>query len=476
MKIFKRIFSAALVLGAVALLAYFTWPADARGLTLEADGQQPRETIAIWYTDADLTEYIQSAALSFTEKAENSRLRIVAVQVPALEYLEQVNSASVAGAGPDLFIMAHDQLEKAYLAGLAAETVAETFDGVRADYPQAGINAVTYQEKILAYPLYFETSALLYNKSHLLEMIKMKIEADADEAAAIQAELDLAQYGPQDEIEETSEHLEEVLRLLADEDYVAGQVEDLLPATFADLKDIANLYGTPDGVAGVLKWDVNDIFYNYFFVGNAITVGGETGDDSGNFDIYNDEAQNALEMYQELNQFFAIEASQVKYSAVLEEFIAGELVYTIATTDAVARLRAASEAGTFPSEYGVLPMPDIDEETPTRPLSMVACVAVSGYSPHGAEANRFAAYLSSEYADHLYARAGKVPVAASATAGSPELVVFADEFARSIPLPKMMVTSNFWIQLDTAFARIWEGGAVAEQLRQLAELIEGQVG
>jgi hypothetical protein len=38
-----------------------------------------------------------------------------------------------------------------------------------------------------------------------------------------------------------------------------------------------------------------------------------------------------------------------------------------------------------------------------------------------------------------------------------------------------MVTSNFWIQLENAFARIWEGGEVGEQLRQLAELIAGQM-
>ncbi|MDR0220071.1 MAG: extracellular solute-binding protein [Lachnospiraceae bacterium] len=475
MKLFKRFFSAALVVGAVALMAYFTDPAAPRAEALEADSQPGRETLHIWYTDDDLAEYIGSAALSFTEKAENSHVRIVATQVPALEYLERINSAAAAGTGPDLFVMAHDQLEKAYLARLASEVAAEAFASVRADYPQAGVNAVTYQEKILAYPLYFETSALLYNKSHLTEMIKIKIEADADEAAAIQAELDLAEFGPTDEIDETSTHLEEVLRLLADEDYVAGQVEDLLPETFENLTEIANLYGAPDGVTGILKWDVNDIFYNYFFVGNAITVGGETGDDSGNIDISNGAARKALEMYQNLNQFFAIETSEVRYSAVIEEFIAGELVYTIATTDAVARLRAASEAGEFPYEYGVLRTPDIDSETPTRPLSMVSCVAINGYSPHQAEANRFAAYLAGEFAGNLYARAGKVPVALSATEGSEELAVFAAEFARSIPLPKMMVTSNFWIQLENAFARIWEGGDVGEQLRQLAALIEGQV-
>ena len=33
----------------------------------------------------------------------------------------------------------------------------------------------------------------------------------------------------------------------------------------------------------------------------------------------------------------------------------------------------------------------------------------------------------------------------------------------------MMETENFWMQLETVFARIWEGGDVTEELTSLEE-------
>ncbi len=47
--------------------------------------------------------------------------------------------------------------------------------------------------------------------------------------------------------------------------------------------------------------------------------------------------------------------------------------------------------------------------------------------------------------------------------------IYALEYAGSVSLPKMMETENFWMQLETVFARIWEGGDVTEELTSLEE-------
>ena len=52
---------------------------------------------------------------------------------------------------------------------------------------------------------------------------------------------------------------------------------------------------------------------------------------------------------------------------------------------------------------------------------------------------------------------------------------FLEEYARSVPIPKMIETSNFWVQLEIAFARIWEGEDANDELRSLSEQIMGQV-
>ncbi|MCL2254827.1 MAG: extracellular solute-binding protein [Lachnospiraceae bacterium] len=444
-------------------------------LDIEEDIHISKDTIKIWYTDIELSEYIQSAAVAFSEKPENRHVRIMPVLVSALEYLENINRASVNGDGPDLFVVAHDNFEKAYLAGLADVAADEYFSLMRAEYPQAGIDAATYKNKILGYPFYFETSALLYNRTHLEEMVRMKIETDADEAAAEQAMLDLLEHGPEDEISDTPAYLEDVERLKNDLVYVENQVAKLMPKTFEDLKDFAQDYDAPMGVEGLLKWDVNDVFYNYFFIGDAISVGGPSGDDSAKIDIYNHDAIRSMRMYQELNRFFAIDTSEVKYREIINEFIEGKLVYTIATTDVIAKLEEAVKAGDFIYEYGVFRTPDIDVDTPTRSLSMVNCVAINGYSDLKSDANRFAVFLTGEFAGNLYARTGKVPAATGNVPDNEHLRVFSDEFARSIPLPKMIETSNFWIWLEITFARIWEGADANEQLRKLSEQIMSQV-
>ena len=76
-----------------------------------------KDTLYLWYTDEALTSYLTSAAVTYNE---NHDVRIVPVLQSGPEYLEQINAASLSGEEmPDLYILSHDSLEKAYLAGLA---------------------------------------------------------------------------------------------------------------------------------------------------------------------------------------------------------------------------------------------------------------------------------------------------------------------------------------------------------------------
>ncbi|MDR2547813.1 MAG: extracellular solute-binding protein [Lachnospiraceae bacterium] len=480
MKILKRIIAAIIIVGLAAVIICLGISEEHRLSALQASLDEEevyitRETIRIWYTDEDLNEYINSAAVAFASLPENSHIRVTPVLVSALEYLENINFASINGEGPDLYIIGHDNLEKAYLAGLATVVDADTLTPLIPQYPDIAISAVSYHGKILAFPFYFETTALIYNRSHLEEMARAKIISDADFAAAEQAMLDLETHGPEDEILEATDHLTDIEALLNDDEFIESRLSYLRPASFEDLKDIAMEYDAPLTVEALLEWDVTDIFYNYFFIGDTITVGGESGDNTANINIYNRSAFNSLRMYQELNQFFAIEAGKTNYRDIVEKFINGKLVYTIATTDIVAALDEAARAEIFTDGFGVLPTLHIDDTTHTRSLSMVGSVVINGYTDQKAEANRFASFLVGEYAGNLYAYTGKIPANHSVIPDDPRLLVFADEFARSIPLPKMIETSNFWVLLETTFAHVWGGANVNEELRLLSERVMSQI-
>ena len=63
----------------------------------------------------------------------------------------------------------------------------------------------------------------------------------------------------------------------------------ILPHQIADIVSFARNYNAPDEVEAVFEWDINDIFYNYFFVGKYLNACGKDGDRTKKLDLYNDQ-------------------------------------------------------------------------------------------------------------------------------------------------------------------------------------------
>lgn len=430
---------------------------DRKELPVPSDS---KETIYFWYTDDSMTEFVNSAAVTFGEKED---VRVIPVPVSGSEYLEAVNQASLhSDQMPDVYLVSHEALEKAYLAGLAGEI--DDVEGVcdSAHFPTAALAAVTYRGKLVAYPLFFQTSVLLYNETYL------------DEWAAQSAQRELLGDGSED-----GEPSEDSTGIAVDETALAQKTEEYrlkaVPATVDDILNIADTFDVPEGV-DVMRWDVSDIFYNYWIVGNYMTVGGESGDDSTLVDIANPETVSCLEVYKALNQFFSIESDTVTYENVIQDFQDGKLVFTIATTDAAARLAQAKEEGSLGFEYGFAPVPDVSAELQSRSMSVTNAVAVNGYSAHRELANRFAAFLVNDCAEMLYQRTGKIPANLNANAEDGAVQIFRQEYADSIPLPKMMETGNYWLYLERLFAMVWNGEDVETLVKELEQQISFQLG
>jgi maltose-binding protein MalE len=407
-----------------------------------------KETIYFWYTDETLTDYINSAAVSFGEK---EGVRVIPTLVSGSEYLEQINKASIDNVQlPDAYLLSNDSLEKAYLAGLATEV--NDVDGICTSeyFPQAAMSAVTYHDKIIAYPFYYETSVLVYNESYIEEWARQQAESeltgeDEDEELPEEADED-AEY-----TEETVD-INEAELAAKTEEYLA----DALPDTMEEILSFADSFDAPEGVEGVMEWSVSDIFYNYWFIGNYMIVGGDSGDDKDNIDISNDETVQCLDLYASLNQFFSIESDSVTYDSAIQDFIDGKIIFTIGTTDIVKKLEEAKADGSFEYEYGIATMPDVTSELKGRSMSVTDAVVVNGYSTHNELANKFAAYLVNDCADTLYTWTGKVSSNAKIEQSDALNVCFI-EYSDSIPLAKMMETGDLWMQLEVMFAKVWDG-------------------
>lgn len=448
MRFGKRLISAAavIVFGAAVLYGSIYNQADADGPG-EVPVPSQKETIYFWYADESMSDFVNSAAISFGER-EN--VRVIPVLTSESEYLEAVNNASLYSEQiPDVCLFSHDMLEKAYLAGLATEIQDDGRICTDENFPPAALSAVSYQGKLVAYPLSFETSALVYNDTYLAQWARQA------------AELELTEAG-----------------LPLDEAAVAAKTEEyfgnVVPEAVDDILDVANIYDLPEGVESVFKWDVSDILYNYWIVGNYMKVGGEAGDDEKLIDIDSEETIRCLEIYKALNEFFFIEPDRVTYDSVLQDFIDGKIVFTIVTTDAVKKLAEAEAEGIIWFDYGFAPLPDVSRELKSRAMSVTNVAAVNGYSRHKELANSFAAYLVNECADTLYDRTDKVPAKLGTNMSNGSLQTFKREYADSVPLPKMMETENFWLQLEGLFAKVWNGADVQEMVEELSDRIISQ--
>jgi len=462
MSISKRMVSVVLCICLVACAVLFGKAPEAEELPEEIVG----DSVVVWYADESMTDYISAMAVAFHEEYD---IRVIPQLQSGLEYVESIYDASVTDetATPDVFIISNEALEKAYLTGLA-DVISDPDSVVNTEhFPQTAINAVTYENKLVGYPYYFETSVLLYNRSYIYEMAKNQLLAETtDESAAGGGEITVS--------DETSTEETSTAEEVTEED-IEARIVELIPQTFEELLAFANEYDAPAAVDGVFKWDVSDIFYNYFFAGNYMNVGGPCSDTPEEVDIYNLDAIKAMQIYQSLNQFFSFEANDMKYASVIEEFMAGKMVYTTATSDIIKTLDAAKEEGTFTFDYGLMEIPDLNEELQTKNLSVTNTVVVNGFSDGKEDANKFASYLTSKAAESLYEKTGKIPALTKEACKDERTAVFYREYENSVPAPKMMVTSNLWVQLEVTFTEVWNGAGVSRSLQNLSEMIMSQI-
>ncbi len=491
------------ILGVLIVVALVAGMIAMAAGTIEPAKVHDSNTLILWYADDSLTEYITGAAQAYQVE---TGVHIKPELVSGVELLGQINDASVyegevrdgeTVVAPDMYITTHDNLMKAYYAGLASE-VTDPQKVINAlNYPQTSLHAVTCNGKIVGYPLYYETNFLLYNKTYMANIAKQNIEEEPvffEEDEAAESGTDTSEQVSSNGIkvdnqvavssnslsENEAGAIDEEAEPMGDEDatkdpVVLEKLANMIPATIDDILTFANNYDAPEQVEAIFKWDVSDIFYNYFFVGNYMDVGGEDGDNNSYFNIYNQQAVDCLKVYQNINQFFSIDSKAVSYDTILKEFIEGKTVFTVATTDALAKLKEAKENGEFEYDYGVAILPDISSTLKARGMSETSTVVVNGYSYNREAANEFAEYLCYTKAADIYKKAGRIACFKNVAYEDPEIAQVMAEYEKSVPMPKMIEAGNYWVQLEIAFTKVWNGADPDKTLKELNDTIGEQI-
>lgn len=204
-------------------------------------------------------------------------------------------------------------------------------------------------------------------------------------------------------------------------------------------------------------------------------MGGQYGDDITQIELYNEDALVSLQLYQNMQQFFSIDADEVTYETVVQDFIDGKIVFAFVTTDAIEQIEDAKEDGIFVYEYEIGAIPNINEEIQAQSMSVTNAVVVNGFSTNQELANELAEFIAVTSSDSLYDMSGKIAAKSGISYENVQLLDTFIEYEASVPITKMMEASNFWVQLEICMNRVWSMEDVEEQLRILSETIMTQV-
>ena len=414
-------------------------------------------SITVWFTDSYLEEYLRNAAVVYEEQ---TGVKVIPTCVSSLEYLEAIQKATIDdNYGPDVFLLDSESLEKAYLSGLCCSVEDPNRVLNSAYYPMIALNAVSYGDKKLGYPILFESSLFVYNRT-LLEEIAEMYNQGLDEGKT-------SDYGEGVVEAENPEGVEEVQHVTADE---------IIPTSIVGIIEFALKYDMVEGMQSYFKWCVSDVLYDYWFSGAYMDVGGIRGDERSEINIYSEESVYCLEVFQDFKQFFSMEIDESSYEDILQEFKDGKLLFMVADTDIINELETSKvEENGFAYEYGVANIGMLNDNLKSKGLSVTTLAAVNGFSKNTVVAEDFAKFISYDYSENTFSRTGKMPCKYMYNYQYPQMEDVMRTYENSVSLPKIVETSNFWVLVEMVYTKTWDGDNANYLLRQLSSQVKKQV-
>lgn len=378
----------------------------------------PQEEVVLnfWYTDANMTDYFTESVKKYQEA--NPGVVIKLELVASAGYLENINTQSIKQTNAvDIYMLHNEDLEQAYLAGLANAYDPAGTVYTAENFGRSAIRAVTYKEKQIAYPLYFNSAFLIYNKAYVTDV----------------------------------------------------------PASFEDIQNFSNSLeyeeegSATDNIEKTFIWPVSDYSFNYAFLSDSFVVGGPNGDDRTQVDIANGTVASSLEYFYSLYDFFAIDRAEVTHEYCLQSFIEGKNAFTFAKTGDIKRLNESEV------DYGTACMPNISETVPASSLSYTQTLVVNPYSMHISEAQKFVQAITYEYVGDFYNKTGYYPSCKAWSYDDKVTGIYAN-YDDSTPMPKMMTLGDYYIELEILLHTVWDdNGEINELLNSFQNFVTIQL-
>lgn len=304
-----------------------------------------------------------------------------------------------AGLGADVFMGAHDHTGSMDASGLILENYWP--EEYQNDFLDATIQGTTVNDTLYGYPLAIETYALFYNK-------------------------DLT-------------------------DKPAATMDELIEQAKAFTNTDENKYG--------FMMEVGNFYFTYSFIGG---YGGYVfGDNNTNPDelgLNNEGAVKAGELMVKLHdEVLPLKNEDITYDVKQSLFNEGKLMYNI---DGPWALAAHKEAGV---NFGVVPLPTLDNGEHPKSFSGVKAFYVNAYSKYPDAASLFAKFATTdEMLLKRFEMTGQLPPTKALLENekikNDEYVApFLEQAKYAVPMPNITEMQSVWGPMGTAFVAIWNG-------------------
>ena len=256
-------------------------PAEENYEEIGQEAYQRAETdLIFWYDDATYAPYFEAAAVNYFDKTGVK----VAVQCQdTIDYMGDIYDKTMQDeAFPDLYLISGDNLEEAYLYGLVSVNEKGLED---ANVAANAITASTYGEKLLGYPLSFNTCVFVFQTDYF---------GDA-------------------------------------------------PESLQSIIDYSNENEPAENVQYLLEWDVNDAFYDFPFISNSVTF---EKNETGTMNVIYDEElyQQDMEYFDQILASFSVDADTVSEEHIVDNFLSGRTLSAIIDTDSLYKLEGYTYA------------------------------------------------------------------------------------------------------------------------------------
>ena len=368
--------------------------------------------LRVRYCDDRYTGYLEYCKKEY-EKS-NGGISVEIQLVSSSDYIQGIKDDSVSGKEiPDVYIAGNSDLSVAYLAGLASVNTSDEFS--LQNYSKAALDSCSSNGSLVAYPLSYSTSFLVYNADYLSE-------EDVKTFEAIKTYSNNADF--------TSE----------------------------DSAQIDKIFGC----------DLNGIFGNYGFVGSGIDLGGEFGDDNTSVSICNDKTLEAAQEYLSLVDYFHLNMDS-SHEDCLDKFSQGVMLATIMYTDDVSLM------ADWNVNYRITEVPDYNGEVAVKPLSVTKSLVVNPYSSKQSEAAGFAELAAVKCADKLYEYTGMMSAGKRVKHDNAELDNIYASYEKSAPQNKLLYGEQAYPRIEIALHNIVAGNDMGEEFKNVDEYMKTQM-